>query len=626
MLSLSRGVRRSRFKGPGGVSTRAQGTSTTDPSARRPGEAGEGRTDAILQSDRGPPPRQGRCRHGRRIRHRRRDRPALRRRGRPGRRRRHRRRRPATSMQRRAGRPGRRPSAATSPPRPRWTHSSPRATTAFGALDAAFNVAGASRPALIVDMTEEDWDFTVDLCLKGVFFGVKHEARQMIDAGPRAGAIVNIASLNSRVPMFFGVGLLGGQGRRGHASGRPAALELGEHGIRVTTVSPGLTATPLVAPMTEPAGGQHGLHGAHPAEAPGARPRTSPRPRCSWPATRPRTSPASTCSSTAAGSSPATRTCARDRRHHRQRGDGALVMTVGRATRWVGGRRHLRGSPAGAGLRPARPRPQRSRRLRRSWSTSSAPIGARHRLRHGHVRLHARPAGHRRHRRRSGAAPASTWPAPSPVPRRCAGCTATPRRCPPRGRRRVHDRQRRPGLPHRRRLGRHAARHPAGVAPGGPPRVRDPRPGPPGLGAVDAGAHPHGRGRAGHRRGRVLGGGHRRRRRPGDVPVDDRASGATMSSLESTSTLRFRERPTSRRRCAAKGSRRSRSVTRRTGPAASWCSSPCARADETDPPRGPGGPGLRPRPQQGFWRGRVASVRRAAPIAFRIGVTTTTGP
>ena len=52
-------------------------------------------------------------------------------------------------------------------------------------------------------MTEEDWDFTVDLCLKGVFFAVKHEARRMIDAG-RGGAIVNVASLNSRVPMFFG--------------------------------------------------------------------------------------------------------------------------------------------------------------------------------------------------------------------------------------------------------------------------------------------------------------------------------------------------------------------------------------------------------------------------------------
>jgi meso-butanediol dehydrogenase/(S,S)-butanediol dehydrogenase/diacetyl reductase len=119
----------------------------------------------------------------------------------------------------------------------------------FGGLDAAFHVAGASRAALIIDLTEEDWDFTVDLCLKGVFFGIKHAARRMIDQG-RGGAIVNIASLNSRVPMFFGAAY--SAAKAGVVSlGQSAALELGEHGIRVTTVSPGLTATPLVAPITD---------------------------------------------------------------------------------------------------------------------------------------------------------------------------------------------------------------------------------------------------------------------------------------------------------------------------------------------------------------------------------------
>ncbi len=118
----------------------------------------------------------------------------------------------------------------------------------FGAVNVAFNVAGASRPALLVDMTEEDWDFTVDLCLKGVFFGIKHQARRMIAAG-NGGAIVNIASLNSRVPMFFGSAYAAA--KAGVVSlGQSAALELGEHGIRVSTVSPGLTDTPLVAGMT----------------------------------------------------------------------------------------------------------------------------------------------------------------------------------------------------------------------------------------------------------------------------------------------------------------------------------------------------------------------------------------
>jgi NAD(P)-dependent dehydrogenase (short-subunit alcohol dehydrogenase family) len=122
------------------------------------------------------------------------------------------------------------------------------AADGFGAVDAMFNVAGASRPGLLTDMTEEDWDFTVDLCLKGVFFGVKHAARHMVSSG-RAGAIVNIASLNSRVPMVYGAAY--SAAKAGVASlTQSASIELGQHGIRVSTVSPGLTDTPLVRPMT----------------------------------------------------------------------------------------------------------------------------------------------------------------------------------------------------------------------------------------------------------------------------------------------------------------------------------------------------------------------------------------
>jgi NAD(P)-dependent dehydrogenase (short-subunit alcohol dehydrogenase family) len=84
--------------------------------------------------------------------------------------------------------------------------------------------------------------------MKSVFLGVKHAARQMLAQGG-GGAIVNIASLNSRVPMFFGVAY--SAAKAGVVMiGQTAALELGEHGIRVCTVSPGLTDTPLVAALT----------------------------------------------------------------------------------------------------------------------------------------------------------------------------------------------------------------------------------------------------------------------------------------------------------------------------------------------------------------------------------------
>jgi NAD(P)-dependent dehydrogenase (short-subunit alcohol dehydrogenase family) len=117
----------------------------------------------------------------------------------------------------------------------------------FGGLDVMFNVAGAARAGLITELSEEDWDFTVDLCLKGVFFGVKHAGRQMVAAGTR-GAIVNIASLNSRVPMVFGSAY--SAAKAGVVSlTQSAAIELGDAGIRVTAVSPGLTVTPLVEPM-----------------------------------------------------------------------------------------------------------------------------------------------------------------------------------------------------------------------------------------------------------------------------------------------------------------------------------------------------------------------------------------
>lgn len=117
----------------------------------------------------------------------------------------------------------------------------------FGGIDAMFNVAGGQRPGMVVDMTEADWDHTVALCLKSVLFGVKHAARQMIADGTR-GAIVNIASLNSRVPMVFGAAY--SAAKAGVVSlTQTAAIELGDHGIRVNALSPGLTATPLIDPM-----------------------------------------------------------------------------------------------------------------------------------------------------------------------------------------------------------------------------------------------------------------------------------------------------------------------------------------------------------------------------------------
>ena len=112
----------------------------------------------------------------------------------------------------------------------------------FGAVDTAFNVAGGSRPGYIVDLAESDWDFTVDLCLKSVFLGMKHQARQMMRQG--AGAIVNIASLNAHVPMHAGSAYVAAKAGVELLS-RNAALEFAEFGIRVNAILPGLVQTNL---------------------------------------------------------------------------------------------------------------------------------------------------------------------------------------------------------------------------------------------------------------------------------------------------------------------------------------------------------------------------------------------
>ena len=111
----------------------------------------------------------------------------------------------------------------------------------FGRLDAAFNVAGSARFGTVVDGDEEDWRWTVDLVLRGVYLSTRHEARVMAPGS----AIVNISSLNAHVPLY---------GASSYAAAKAgvemftknAALELGDRGIRVNAICPGYVDTPML--------------------------------------------------------------------------------------------------------------------------------------------------------------------------------------------------------------------------------------------------------------------------------------------------------------------------------------------------------------------------------------------
>jgi NAD(P)-dependent dehydrogenase (short-subunit alcohol dehydrogenase family) len=111
----------------------------------------------------------------------------------------------------------------------------------FGQIDVLVNNAALFAPLRETKFTEIDmavWDRVMAINVRGPFLMVKHVAPHMIARG--YGKIINIGSgsIFHGIPrMLHYVTSKGGV----MAMTRAMALELGEHGIRVNTLSPGLT-------------------------------------------------------------------------------------------------------------------------------------------------------------------------------------------------------------------------------------------------------------------------------------------------------------------------------------------------------------------------------------------------
>jgi NAD(P)-dependent dehydrogenase (short-subunit alcohol dehydrogenase family) len=124
-----------------------------------------------------------------------------------------------------------------------------RTVKTYGRLDYAFNNAGIGPdrkrvPMVnVVDLSEELWDRTLDVNLKGVFLCMKHEIKQMLKQ--KYGAIVNTSSIGA---FKGGAGMSAYSASKAGISGltRCAAVECATSGIRINVICPGPTQRTLL--------------------------------------------------------------------------------------------------------------------------------------------------------------------------------------------------------------------------------------------------------------------------------------------------------------------------------------------------------------------------------------------
>jgi 3-oxoacyl-[acyl-carrier protein] reductase len=120
----------------------------------------------------------------------------------------------------------------------------------FGTINILINNAGITKDALLMRMTEDQWDAVINVNLKSVFNFTK--AVQTIMLKQREGSIVNLSSV---------VGVSGNAGQANYSASKAGiigftksvARELGSRGIRSNAIAPGFIITEMTAKIPEEA-------------------------------------------------------------------------------------------------------------------------------------------------------------------------------------------------------------------------------------------------------------------------------------------------------------------------------------------------------------------------------------
>ena len=112
----------------------------------------------------------------------------------------------------------------------------------FGGIDHMINNAGVFRSEEFLEVTEEEYEFLMDINVRGVFFGAQAAARRLVDNG--GGTIINLSSV---------AGLEGSAEHVTYTASKGAvrlltyslAAKLGPEGVRVNAIHPGLIETAM---------------------------------------------------------------------------------------------------------------------------------------------------------------------------------------------------------------------------------------------------------------------------------------------------------------------------------------------------------------------------------------------
>jgi len=127
-----------------------------------------------------------------------------------------------------------------------WKRVIGETTKAFGKLDAIFNNAGGPAPTgSIASVPVDGFDQAMALLVRSVMLGMKHAAPIMMQQ--RSGSIINNGSIAGHLAGYSTSMIYGAAKAAVNHLTRCVAMELGEHNVRVNSVSPGAIATGILA-------------------------------------------------------------------------------------------------------------------------------------------------------------------------------------------------------------------------------------------------------------------------------------------------------------------------------------------------------------------------------------------